>query len=173
MMRCSTVDSLLDKYVDGKLEADTVKEMATHVASCDACSRSLAQAVGLASALASAPDGAAPAGFRARVMSEVHHLAMEGYPSRAGAADREAQRGRFYRRLGLSFMLSAALLAVSLVIPPASYPTILATGAVAADLSAAGTPKVRAALTGADRLVRGTLAKPGGLSSGSDGGVAR
>ncbi len=173
MVRCSTVNSLLDRYVDGRLAPGRAAEVSAHLASCSACAARLATARLLAAGLAFQTTAAAPAGFRRNVMEKVYRLGMAGYPSRAVETDKEARRGGFYRRLGLCFMLSAAILAVTLVIPRASYPGILASKVVAADLGSDRTSIVRMTLVGADRLVRGTLMKPGTSDGETNGGKAR
>jgi len=173
MVSCRTAGLLLDRYVDGALKPGRAEEIAAHLESCAACARRAALARRLASGLASPSAVPAPAGFRGKVMDEVHRLGMAGYPSRAEEVDREARRGGFYRRLGFCFMVSAALLAISLGIPRASYPTIVASKVVAADLAADRASIVRATLMGADRLVRGTLMKPAGPEGETNGGDAR
>jgi anti-sigma factor RsiW len=170
MRGCRNVRLLLERYVDGRLEPPRAAGVSAHVASCSRCAKRLAAARRLAEALGSPTTVVAPTGFRSRVMNEVHRLAMTGYPTRAAADHREMQRGRFYRRLGLCFMLSAAVLSVSLIIPRASYPTIFASRTVAADLSTGGAPIVRMTMAGAARVVRGTLMKPEGLTDGYDRG---
>jgi len=123
--------------------------------------------------LASTAPITAPEGFRRKVMEEVYRLSMVGYPHLAAEVDRETQRGRSYRRLGMCFMLSAALLAVTLVFPRASYQTIFASKAVAADLSSNGARVVRMTLIGADRVVRETLMKPEEPTGGQNRGDLR
>jgi len=170
MTRCVKVQSLLDRYMDGVLAPNVEQAVRDHLATCSACARSFALAQGIAEALASPAPLPAPEGLHRRVMDEVYRLAMAGYPHRAGADEKEAQRGRFYRRLGLCFMLSAAILAVSLVIPRVSYPTIFAGTAVAADLSSNGARIARITLIDADRVVRGTLMKPEGPAGNQNRG---
>jgi anti-sigma factor RsiW len=157
MTGCRKIGPLLEPYADGRLEPRKTAEVSRHVASCAACARRLASVRRLVGALESGAVITAPPGFRANVMKEVYRLAMAGYPSRTDAEEKESQRGRFYRRLGLCFMLSAAILAVSLVIPRLSYPTIFTSKTVAADLSVNGASVVRVTLAGADRVVRGAL----------------
>ena len=156
-MRCSWVFSLLDRYSDGALDPIVAGKVAAHVESCAKCARELALARRMSSALSSEQAVQAPEGFRRGVMEEVYHEALHGWPSVARREEHVAQRGRFYRRLGLSFLLSAVLLSVSLVVPRASYPTILATRVVEADLSAGGVSIVRTTLIDADRMVQGAL----------------
>jgi hypothetical protein len=72
---------------------------------------------------------------------------------------------RMYRRLGLSFLLAAGVLAASLLVPRVSYPSLVGKGE--AGLSQEGSAVVRGALDGAEIAVRGILREQG------NGGSAR
>lgn len=173
-MRCARVHSLLDRLLDGALEADLAGRVSAHVAACRRCQESLAAARRLADGLASQPLTRAPRGFAERVMREVSRQALTPEPVPAAvSAEREAQRIRFYRRLGLSFMLSAGLLAVSLLIPRASYPTLIGSRVASAELSAGGPSVVRSVLAGAGRAVQGALGETSAARSGNEGGSTR
>ena len=173
MTGCRKISLLLEPYADGRLEPRRMAEVSRHLASCGECARRLASVRRLAEALGSEPAISAPAGFGAKVMREVYRLAMAGYPSRAEAEEKESERGRFYRRLGLCFMASAAILAMSLVIPRFSYPTIFTGKTVAAELSANGASVVRVTMADAGRVVRGALSGQQAGSEQQNGGNPR
>ena len=97
-------------------------------------------------------------------MDEVFRLSLADRPPREDA-ERESRRGKFYRRLAFSFMVSAALLAVSLIVPRSLQPFS------ASGLQAEGASMVKVTLLDADRLVRGTLEAPAAaVNSGRNGG---
>jgi hypothetical protein len=64
---------------------------------------------------------------------------------------------RVYRRLGISFMLTAAVLAMSLLIPRGAYTTLINSGAEGAALGAVPSAAVQGALSGAGQAVLGAL----------------
>ena len=74
----------------------------------------------------------APRGFADRVMDAVYRESLTGRsqdPEAAGPrAWPRATVSRLYRRLGWSFMLTAALLAASLLIPHGAYSTLIRPG---------------------------------------------
>ncbi len=117
--------------------------------------RESAAARRLAAALDGAPSVRAPRGFTERVMNEVYRQALAGQPAAEAARPRPRADGRMYRRLGLSFMVTAAVLSASLLIPRAAYPTLI--GARTADSGVGGSTAVQSVLHGADRAVRGIL----------------
>jgi len=91
----------------------------------------------------------APRGFTEKVMKAVFRESLAVRVSRPMVSP-------LYRRLGLSFMLTAAVLAASLLVPRGAYPTLISSGADAplgTGLSAA----VQSALLGAGHAVQGAL----------------
>jgi hypothetical protein len=99
----------------------------------------------------------APQGFSQRVMNAVYREALAG--ARGGepaGAPSGARVSRLYRRLALSFMLTGAVLAVSLLVPRGAYPTLIGPGAGTA-LGAGPTTAVQSALVGAAEAVQGAL----------------
>ena len=99
-------------------------------------------------------------------MDQVYREALAGSRApragRAGSARGLTEAGaRVYRRLGLCFMLSAAVLVACLAVPRAFYP--LQPGAIAARLSPSGSSLVKDTLGGADRAVGGVLRSIGGV----------
>lgn len=99
----------------------------------------------------------APRGFSQRVMNAVYREALAGVPAREPAAAASPSRvSRLYRRLALSFMLTGAVLAVSLLVPRGAYPTLIGAGAGTA-LGAGPSTAVQSALVGAADAVQGAL----------------
>jgi hypothetical protein len=97
----------------------------------------------------------APRGFAGRVMDAVYRESL-GARSRApeAAGPRvwpRATVSRLYRRLGWSFMLTAAVLAASLLIPHGAYPTLIRPG------DPGPSAAVQNALMGAGEAVQGAL----------------
>ena len=170
-MRCARVRRLAEEYGDGGLSAELRARIEEHIGGCARCARSVALARGIRETLASAPTMKAPSGFTERVMASVYREALGG--ARSGASEAVEARGessrraaaRVYRRLGISFVLTAGILAVSLLVPRIAYPTLL--GASGARIAQGSDMVVRGALTGADRAVRGALGEQG------NGGNAR
>jgi anti-sigma factor RsiW len=169
-MRCAKVGLLVDRYVDRKLPPDLTEAVAAHEKGCARCARRVAAARRLAGFLAAERPVRAPAGFHEKVMDAVYREALKGSPAerqpsaeRATAAGSPSSRLRTYRRLGLSFMLSAVVLTVSLVLPQGLYPSLFRPESVAAGLSRGAPSAVKDALDGAGRAVQGTLHK-GGIS---------
>jgi len=99
----------------------------------------------------------APRGFAQRVMSAVYREALTGPSAEEPAVAAPAPTvSRLYRRLALSFMITAAVLAVSLLLPRVAYPTLIGAGAGAA-LGAGPSTAVQGALAGATDAVKGAL----------------
>jgi len=99
----------------------------------------------------------APRGFSRRVMNAVYREALAGVPAREPAAAPSPSRvSRLYRRLALSFMLTGAVLAVSLLVPRGAYTTLIGAGAGTA-LGAGPSTAVQSALVGAAEAVQGAL----------------
>jgi anti-sigma factor RsiW len=178
-MRCARVDELADRYVDGLLDAGLAAGVADHERRCARCARRIADARRLAGALARPAALRAPAGFGSRVMDSVYRAALAGIPEPADGGEDAAlaARGRegrlrTYRRLGLSFMLSAAVFAAMLVVPQGFLPAAVRAERVAAGFSRDGTSSVKDALDGAGRTVQDMLGK-GGPAARPRGGVTR
>ncbi len=163
-MRCAKVGLLIDRYVDGQLPPDLVEAVGAHEQGCARCAHRVAAARRLAGFLETDHALRAPAGFHERVMDAVYRQALKGSPAEpATAAGSPSSKLRTYRRLGLSFMLSAVVLTVSLVLPRGLYPGLIRPESVAAGLSRGAPSAVKDALNGAGRAVQGTLYK-GGIS---------
>jgi anti-sigma factor RsiW len=148
-MRCARVEALVERYVDGRLEASAAREIGEHARFCARCTARIETARRIAAAFAAVPPVRAPRGFADRVMDGVYRQALAG--------PRRAAPERFYRKLGLSFVLTAGVLAVSLFIPRAAYSTLAGTGIAGAAFSRESTLAVKSALDGADNAVRGIL----------------
>jgi len=114
--------------------------------------------------LSSEPSMRAPRGFAGRIMEAVYREALRGGQVAAQPGRMQRVPARIYRRLGLSFMLTAAVLTASVFIPRAAYPTLMGTGSAGAGISREGETIVRNALSGAGQAVRGALrASEGGM----------
>jgi len=160
-MKCAQVERRVERFVDGAVEAEQAGRIERHLQSCARCSARVDAARAVLKGL-DVPSEKAPAGFAARVMDAVYQEALR-QSRQTGAARPQSQR--IYRRLGLSFVLTAGVLAVSLFVPHAAYNGLLGTGSAAAGpppesgtaahrgLGAA----VQSALGGADSVVRGIL----------------
>jgi len=99
----------------------------------------------------------APRGFSQRVMNAVYREALAGAPAAEPAAAPSPWRvSRLYRRLALSFMLTGAVLAVSLLVPRGAYPTLISSSA-GTSLGAGPSTAVQSALVGAADAVQGAL----------------
>ncbi len=165
-MRCGKADGLIEAYVDGALPAVLAGELALHLESCARCSARAEAARRISASLARSPRAKAPAGFAARVMDAVHRAALAGAPYAArGEAEKSAGiPPRSFKRLGYSFLLTAAVFTGGLFIPAAAFPK---TGITKE--SAAGT--VRNALEGAGRAVQGALHSMDAPRSADTGGI--
>ncbi len=159
-MRCAQVDRHVERFVDGALVTSLAWRVEAHVRSCTRCAARVDAARALLKGFEASLDRAPP-GFAARVMEAVYREALAGGPRPAVSDSREARAARMpariYRRLGLSFVLTAGVLAASLFVPRAAYPGLLGTGSAAAGLSRESSAAVRGALNGADSAVRGIL----------------
>ncbi len=104
----------------------------------------------------------APRGFTDRVMNAVYREALAPRAVRVAAsaeASEEARRipaMRLYRRVAVSLMLTGVVLAVSLLVPRASYPTLIGPGEGAA-LGRGPSDAVKSVLVGAATAVQGAL----------------
>ena len=155
-MRCAQVEPLIERFVDGCVTR--MRRAASRA------TRSPARAAPRESARRAGsprrstphrpcgPRAASPSGSWTRCTARP----LPGSRRRKRRARGRARTARMYRRLGLSFMLTAAVLAASLLIPRAAYPTLI--GARTADAGVGRTRlPCRAPCTGADRAVRGIL----------------
>ncbi len=154
-MRHARVRSLLEAYVDGRLPPALTMEVDAHIRSCAGCAKRAEAARGLSRILEKEPAVKAPAGVLESVMDAVYREAMKG-PAEPLARVIPAAGG-LYRRLGLSFVLTAVLLTASLVVPSLSYPRLLGSGFVKTDLEAGKQGVVKNLLDGADSVGRGIL----------------
>lgn len=106
--------------------------------------------------LLAADEARAPRGFGQRVMSAVYREALAGPPAKPAADAASGSVSRLYRRLGLSFMITAAVLTASLLVPRGAYPTLIGSAAGTA-LGTGPSAAVQRALTGAADAVQGAL----------------
>jgi len=159
-MRCAQVDRHVDRFVDGVLNTSLARQIEAHVRSCARCTARLEAVRAVLKGFGASVDRAPP-GFAARVMDAVYREALAGGPRPAGSETQVALPtrlpARIYRRLGLSFVLTAGVLAASLLIPRVAYPGLLGTGSGASAFSREGSAAVKGALNWADSAVRGIL----------------
>jgi anti-sigma factor RsiW len=160
-MRCAQVDRRVERFVDGALDIPLARQIERHLQSCARCAARVDAARALLKGFGAHPDRAPP-GFAARVMDAVYREALsrrqETRPARMPVQ-------RIYRRLGLSFVLTAGVLAASLFVPRAAYPGLLGAASAAAGFSRESDAAalrgygvaVQNALNGADTVVRGIL----------------
>lgn len=166
-MRCARIDAMIDRYVDGVLPPGLAAVVSAHAESCPRCAGRIADARRLLGAFAAEPQVLAPPGFTGRVMDAVYRAALSGAPDESATVNAARPgswtlaRLRTYRRLGLSFMLAAAVLTAGLVLPQSFYPEVIRTDRVAAGLARDGQSAVRDALHGAGRTVQVALGKGG------------
>jgi anti-sigma factor RsiW len=153
-MRCARVEPLIERFVDGAVSLRDAREIEAHALTCARCTARIAAARRLSGALGRAQGVRAPRGFAERVMNEVYRQALAGHPA-AGSQVPQRTVGKMYRRLGLSFMISAAVLSASLVIPRVAYPTLI--GSRGPDAGVGGSAVVQSVIQGADKTVRGIL----------------
>jgi anti-sigma factor RsiW len=154
-MRCAEVRLLTADFVDGSLEASRARQVEAHAAGCLRCSRELAAERRVLEALRAVPPVRAPKGFSDKVMEGVYRQALAGATAAGREETHESRRfpARGYRRLGLSFVVTATVLAASLLIPRVAYPTLFTSG----DIGAESASVVRDAVQGADRAVQQIL----------------
>lgn len=168
-MKCREARRLLDAPAGGRLAAARAADLDMHLSRCERCREAAAKESVLAAVLSSATPIRAPQGFADRVMDRVYRQALTGAPvteemrqerreetaRESRPKDRREARGRVYRRLGVSFVVSAAVLAISLLVPSIAYPGLLA--APGAQLGRGSTSVVRGVMAGATDAVRGAL----------------
>ncbi len=99
----------------------------------------------------------APRGFSQRVMNAVYREALAGAPAGAPRAQSSVRVSRLYRRLALSFMVTAAVLTASLLVPKGAYPTLFESGGAGAGLGRAASTAVDSLLFGAANAIQGAL----------------
>jgi anti-sigma factor RsiW len=163
-MRCAQGERLIERYVDEALDEDEARRLEAHAAACPRCTKRIEVARGVARALHEATVLPSPNGFAQKVMAEVYRQELSGKRASservAGAGSPSAAGARFYRRLGLSFLLTAGVLAVSLLVPHAAYSTLVGNGSSTAGVSREGERFVQSAIVGAGSTVRGILREP-------------
>jgi hypothetical protein len=164
-MRCAEVRPLVEAYVDESLESGAAARVTAHAAGCARCTRDISLARRVGAALSMPDVIRAPKGFADRVMAGVYRQALAGapvsVPERAPAAGRAPSR--VYRRMGYAFVVTATVLAASLLVPRVAYPTLFAS----AGMERGGTSVVKEIMNGADTVVQEIL------SERSNGGSAQ
>jgi anti-sigma factor RsiW len=172
-MTCTHVQPLVERFVDGALEPVIARSIEAHARSCARCAARIDAARSLLAAFSAAPAVPAPQGLFQKVMDGVYRQGLAPSPASGtvtGAAGTGAAAGgvlaaRFYRRLGLSLVLTAGVLGVSLLIPRAASISLAGTGGSTV-ISRQSSIVVKSALDGAGSTVRGIL---GESPRGGDG----
>jgi len=166
-MRCSRVEVLIDRYVDGRLSPRLVARTRCHIERCDRCRALEASALALAGALK--PEVVhAPEGFSGRVMQQVYRA--ERAEAQGGTQPNEA--GRLYRRLGYSFVATAAILSASLLVPRLAYPNLIRPDTLAAELAVGRPAAIARIIDDAGTGLREAIG-PTSAGSGEEGGFSR
>ena len=151
-MRCRRVDNLLERYADGRVGTSLARRIEVHLQGCEGCAAALREVIALAERLQAFPAATAPDDLESRIMAAIAREAA--LRDSELASDRRAEVNPLYRRLGLSFVLTAALLAGSLFIPHGAYFSLVGSPAVATYL-------------GPERGLKETLARAGGVVRGT------
>lgn len=131
-MRCGRVDRLVERYVDGRLPDGLARAVAAHLDGCERCTERVEAARAVVAAFRGLDAGRAPDTLSSRIMEAVdrEEAALRGQPGGTRSA------APIYRRLGYSFVATAALLAASLLVPHLAYPNLLHPSLLAASLGA-------------------------------------
>ena len=79
-MRCAQVEPLVERYVDGALDASAAGQVAEHVRTCVRCTSRMETARSIAAQLYAAPAVRAPRGFAEKVMDAVYRQEFSGMP---------------------------------------------------------------------------------------------
>jgi anti-sigma factor RsiW len=166
---CQELSRQVARYVDGRLDEAAAATLAAHAARCARCRALIGAERRLSAALARGPAPRAPETLAESVMAAVYREAL----APRGADPAPELTAKTCRRMGLSFVLSAALVAVVLLFPPGLLPPEFRTEGVAAALQGSRTSVVKDALAGADAAVRGALHSPAGAAATVQGGRSR
>ena len=186
-MTCQQVNPLVERYVDGQLSQELSTSIRAHEGGCARCARRIRSARLLARTLAAEPEPRAPAGFEGRVMDAVYREALRGPalrgPGLGDTALGDAAAGRrtpsrttlravsqgslAFRRLGFSLVVTALLLALSLLIPRVAYPGLV--GPARTEMTEQGSGIVKNTFEGAQRAVQGILREPAEAGSQNGG----
>lgn len=136
-MRCRRVDRLVEHYLDGTLPDRLAGALEEHLRRCGHCAKRVQDARTVEAAFRTVSRVRAPESLVSRVMDEVYR---EGVVPRRREGETQ-ETAPLYRRLGYSFVATAALLVASLFVPRLAYPDLLHSGLLAASLGA-GKPAV-------------------------------
>lgn len=129
-MRCSRVDRYIERYLDERLPQYRRQQVAEHLRGCPRCQLHLEEAKGVTLSLEATERQHAPEGFSARVMNEVFREQRQARREEP----RRPEVGRIYRRLGYSFVTTAAVLTLSLFVPRIAYSNLIHADLLAANL---------------------------------------
>jgi len=162
-MTCQQVTPLVESYVDGQLPQELSASIRAHERACARCAARIRAARLLVRTLAAEPEPRAPARFEDRVMEAVYREALRG-PALGGTASRgqplgsAGQGSPAFRRLGFSLVVTALLLALSLLVPRGAYPNLVESART--EMTGQGGGIVKNTLEAAQRAVQGILREP-------------
>lgn len=129
-MKCAGIERLIEAFVDDRLPRRLAGRVAAHITECERCRTRVEEARRVVRALRSSEPARAPQGFSGRVMELVYRDELSS--ARRGAAAPDPRR--VYRRLGYSFVATAAVLSASLLVPRLAYPNLIRPETLAAQL---------------------------------------
>ncbi len=158
-MTCQQVNPLVERYVDGQLSQELSASIRAHERGCARCAARIRAARLLVRTLAAEPEPRAPGRFEDRVMEAVYREALRGPALGARRPLRSAGQGSLaFRRLGFSLVVTALLLALSLLVPRVAYPNLV--GPARTEMTGQGGGIVKNTLEAAQRAVQGILREP-------------
>jgi len=120
-MKCSRATAPHGAIVDGVLPKRIAACVQEHIHACALCAARQKTVQRIHESLVVRPEVHLPEGFSVRVMNAVHEYVHTNQIKLAGAA----KPLWLYRRLGYSFVLSAAMLVAGLFIPAFSYTRLM------------------------------------------------
>jgi anti-sigma factor RsiW len=170
-MRCRRADRLIEPYLDGRLSLQLGRRMEHHIGRCPQCAGRLAEARRLSEQVLRPAVATAPPALAERVMNEIYR---EPIP----AAAQSARKRRFdpaaaYRRAGLSFVITAIVLATSLFIPHGAYPSLVGVQRLEQNLAIGQPAAVGRLFQSADQTLEGFVGLGGSAATYMEGGAPK
>jgi hypothetical protein len=177
-MKCHEAARLIDKYINNQLDSKASDSYITHIKNCSDCRTDLELARRL-SAERSGLEGRArfkaPDGFTSSVMSEIYGLKAERKPVSAGDSPKLTFRPQtwkpVYSRLGLSLILTGAIIVFSMLAPlTGSYPGAIS-GRIQSDVEYSNQSGVLSVLTDINSGITGVFRSINNSVSNIKGGT--
>ncbi|HUZ18626.1 MAG TPA: hypothetical protein VMV68_09565 [Spirochaetia bacterium] len=162
------MDRLIEPYLDGRLSRLLQRQMARHIGGCSLCAGRLAEARRLSERALRAAVRTAPGTLAERVMNEVYREPIPGAPP--STRRRRFDPGAAYRRVGLSFVITAIVLATSLFIPHGAYPSLVGVERLEQNLAAGQPSAVGRLFQSADQTLEGFVGLGGSAATYMEGG---